>query len=144
MGRGMRATQPAWMTADTQSSPSSRNFPDAGRLFGPDDSNFVRNRGVDTAAREVQRTFDVQRPADSLRGDAREQELRQAMIASAVDRRHVAEKAEGMVSLPGAAGSSMSSSDDGSEESDSETERKARKRSKRSHKKEKKLSLIHI
>eukprot|EP01043_Picozoa_sp_COSAG02_P000123 COSAG02_NODE_2_length_75708_cov_87.013953_26_plen_1053_part_00 len=139
MGRGMGATQPAWMTADTQPSRSGRNFPAAERPVGPDNCGFVRNRNVDTAARKAPRRFDVQRPASSPRGDAREHELRQAMIASAVDRRRVAgaEQAEEVTGLPGAAGSSTSSSDDG-EESDSEEERRARKKSKRSHKKEKK------
>ena len=147
MGRGMGATQPAWMTADTQPPRSGRSLPVAGRTVGPDAPSFVGNAG--DGPRAVPRSFDVPRPTGSSRADARERELRQAMIASATTNRQRvagAERAGELLAhsgdLQGAPGSPTSSSDGGSEDSESGTEseeaRKARKKSKHSHKREKK------
>ena len=149
MGRGMGATQPAWMTADTHSPRSGRSLPVAGRTVGPDAPSFAgRNPDDGPAARAVPRSFDVPRPTSSSRGDERERELRQAMITSAADRQRVAEAERGTEllahsgDLRGATGSPTSSSAGGSEDSESESEseeqQKARKKSKHSHKKEKK------
>ena len=147
MGRGMGATQPAWMTADTQPPRSGRSLPVAGRTVRPDAPSFVGNAG--DGPRAVPRSFDVPRPTGSSRADARERELRQAMIASATTNRQRvagAERAGELLAhsgdLQGAPGSPTSSSDGGSEDSESGTEseeaRKARKKSKHSHKREKK------
>lgn len=129
MGRGMGATQPAWMTADTEPRSSGTIAVD-------------RHRSAGSVAKQAPRSFNVQRPAGLARADAREQELRQAMIASAAGRERAARLLTHSSDLHDmAAGSSTASSDDdGSEDSQSEQERNARKKSKRTHRKEKKRS----
>lgn len=138
MGRGMGTTQPAWMAAKKHTLQSGWDRAAVGRAMGPDAGIVDQGEAVGSAVRPEPRSFNVQLPVQSARVDAREQELRQAMIASAANRQRAsAEQIQLSSDLQrGATRDSTSSSS--SNEDKGEDERRARKKSKHSHKKEKK------